>query len=369
MTKPTTRKASAQRLDGAFSFDLTATAAAVAEQAFKTVPVLPPQGAVGRDGRGPFTYDVAVVAANVRANGADIPVFLDHEPGVARGWIDHTADPVAMPDGSYEWPVEYTAEGLALLTSKAFRYNSPTWLFIQDPTVKDRQAGVIVGVLEVSLTNLPNQFLRSLNSAEQGSAYTVDIPVTSNDEMTAEQLAALGLAEDASSEAILAAINSLKAAADKAAAIASAAGADAEADATAVVEAAANSRVVAGALVTKQAFDEVVTARDAAVSAQAVAEQALATFKAEQSEQAAVAAVDAAIAAGKYVPAAREGLLKQARADLATFAAVSAALPAHPAASSNAVATRTVESGPALPASTLEMMNKLRIDPKFAPAV
>lgn len=369
MTKPTTRKASAQRLDGAFSFDLTATAAAVAEQAFKTVPVLPPQGAVGRDGRGPFTYDVAVVAANVRANGADIPVFLDHEPGVARGWIDHTASPVAMPDGSYEWPVEYTAEGLALLTSKAYRYNSPTWLFIQDPTVKDRQAGVIVGVLEVSLTNLPNQFLRSLNSAEQGSAYTVDIPVTSKDEMNAEQLAALGLAEDASSEAILAAINSLKAAADKAAAIASAAGADAEADASAVVEAAANSRVAAGALVTKQAFDEVVTARDAAVSAQAVAEQALATFKAEQSEQAAVAAVDAAIAAGKYVPAARDGLLKQARADLATFAAVSAALPAHPAASSNAVATRTVESGPALPASTLEMMNKLRIDPKFAPAV
>ena len=32
MTKPTTRKASAQRLDGAFSFDLTATATAVAER-------------------------------------------------------------------------------------------------------------------------------------------------------------------------------------------------------------------------------------------------------------------------------------------------------------------------------------------------
>lgn len=367
MTTPTTRKASAQRLDGAFSFDLSATAAAVAEQSFKTIPVLPPQGAIGRDGRGPFTFDIEVVVANVRGNGADIPVFLDHEPGVARGWIDHTAEPIAMADGSYEWPVEYTAEGLALLTSKAYRYNSPTWLFIQDPNVTDRQAGRIVGVLEVSLTNLPNQFLRSLNSLEQGSSYTVDIPVT-KDEMTKEQLAALGLAEDASHEAVLAAINTLKTAADKAAAIVTAAGAEAEADATAVVEAAANSRVAAGALVTKQAFDEVVNARDAAVSAQAVAEQALASFKAEQSEQAAVAAVDAAIAAGKYTPAARDGLLKQARADLATFASVSAALPAHPAASSNAVATRTVESGPALPASTLEMLSKLRIDPKFVPA-
>lgn len=367
MTKPTTRKASAQRLDGAFSFDLTATATAVAEQSFKTIPVLPPQGAIGRDGRGPFTYDIEVVAANVRANGADIPVFLDHEPGVARGWIDHTAAPIAMADGSYEWPVEYTAEGLALLTSKAYRYNSPTWLFIQEPTVKDRQAGVIVGVLEVSLTNLPNQFLRSLNSVEQASAYTVDIPVSEKDEMTAEQLAALGLAEDASAEAILAAINTLKEAADKAAAIVSAAGAEAEADATAVVEAAANSRVAAGVLVTKQAYDEVVNARDAALSAQATAEQALAAYKSEQAEQSAVAAVDAAIASGKYTPAARDGLLKQARADLANFNEVTAALPVHPAAS-NSVATRTVESGPALPASTLEMLNKLRLDPKFAPA-
>jgi len=216
--KPT-RKASAQRLDAAFSFDLTATAGAVAAESFTRIPVLPPQGAVGRDGRGPFTYDIAVVTANVRANGADIPVFLDHEPGIARGWIDHKAEPVAMPDGSYEWPVSYTDEGLALLTSRAYRYN-PTWLFIQDPATTDRQAGRIVGVLEVSLTNLPNQFLRSLNSAEQAGVYTVDIPATEPEEMDKQALEALGLAEGATAEAVLTAINSLKTAADKAEAIA-----------------------------------------------------------------------------------------------------------------------------------------------------
>jgi len=123
--------------------------------------------------------------------------------------------------------------------------------------------------------------------------------------------------------------------------------------------------VTAGTLVTKQAFDEVVTAREAAVSALGVAEQALAAFKSEQAEQAATAAVDAAITAGKFTPAVRESLLKQARADLATFTAVAAGQSTHPAAQ-NAVATRVVESGSGLPTSTLEMLSKLRIDPKFA---
>lgn len=364
MTKPT-RKVSAQRLDGAFDFALTATAEAVASEAFKTIPVLPAQGAIGRDGRGPFFYDIEEVKANVRANGADIPVFLDHEPGVARGWIDHTAEPIAMPDGSWEWPVEYTAEGLALIASKAYRYNSPTWLFLQDPAITDRQAGRIVGVLEVSLTNLPNQYLRSLNSAEAGG-YTVEINLT-KEEMDKQALEALGLAEDAAPEAVLAAINSLKAAADKAAAIAAAVGAEADADATAVVEAAANSRVATGTLVTKQAYDEAITARDAAVASLQAAEQALTALKTEQAAQAdamVVAAVDAAIVAGKYTPAAREAVLKQARSDFETFKQVTAALPAHPVAA-NSVATRSVttEDTHGLSAEQLAICKQHGIDP------
>ncbi len=327
-------------------FDLGDRLAAAPEGAqdvrFTTMPVLPPPGAIGRDGRGPFTYDIQEVIANVRANGADIPVFLDHNSGAAFGWHDRLAMPVQMPDGSWEWPVTFTAGGVEKLQSKMYRYNSPTWWFIQDPEIKDRAAGRIVGIHENSLTNLPNQYFRALNSRE-GSAYTGHQPSTVKP-MTPEQLALLGLTAEATPEQISVALQSLKTAAEKSAAIVEAAGATAEADAAQVVEAAAQSRVTAGALVTKQAFDDVVAQRDAAVLAKQAAETALATQVAERSEQAAVAAVDAAIAGGKFVPAAREALLKQARADLASFTAVAAAMPVHPAAQSaqKSVATQGV---------------------------
>lgn len=311
---PATRKVTAQRLDASGQFDLGtfgADASDAVDTKYTRIPVLPKQGAIGRDGRGPFTYDLERIKANMRANGQRIPIFIDHQPGRAYGWCDNEADFIAMADGTYELPVEYTTEGLSEVQSKAYSYNSPTWWFIQDPNVTDRQAGEIVGIDEVSLTNSPNQYLRSLNST--GSAgYTVDVPLT-DAEMNAEQLAALGLAEGASHEDVLAAINSLKAGADRADAIVAEAGAAADADAPAVIEAAANSRVAAGALVTKQAYDEAVTAKQAAETAlataqqaQQVAEQALTTFKAEQAQQAAVASVDAAIAAGKFTPAERD---------------------------------------------------------------
>jgi len=366
MTTKQTRKASAQRLDAAFSFDLTAVAGAVAVESFARIPVLPAQGAIGRDGRGPFTYDIAVVVANVRANGADIPVFLDHEPGLARGWIDHKADPFPMADGSWEWPVSYTDEGLALLMSRAYRYNSPTWLFIQDPAVTDRQAGRIVGVLEVSLTNLPNQFLRSLNAAESG-AYTVDIPVTTPDStVTPEQLAALGLTETATAEEITAAITALTATATAAtaevAAIIAAAGAEASADAAAVVEAAANSRVASGALVTKQAFDEVTATLAIAVNARDAAVSALAALQSEQAAQAVTAAVDASIAAGKFTPAARESLHSLATKDLAAFTTLAAATAQHAAAKPFATPSATDETF-GLSAENLKICKAQNIEP------
>lgn len=324
---PRTRKVAAQRIDAAHQFDMSGIAAAVAGAQtvdYTQIPVLPPSGAMGRDGRGPFTYDIDTVVANVAANGADIPVFIDHQTGKALGWLSHKAKPIPMLDGSWDWPLYYTEEGMSLLRSDAYRYNSPTWLFIQDPSIQDRQAGQIVGILEVSLTNLPNQYLRSLNASENSRAYTVEIP-TETDPMNKEQLHALGLAEDATPEQVMTAITSLSAAAIKAAEITTAAGAPAEADVAAVVEAAANSRVTSGVLVTKQAFDEVVIARDAAVTA-------LDTFKAEQSQQAAVAAVDASIADGKFTPAMREDLIEVALAQGAVkFAAMANKASKHPA--------------------------------------
>lgn len=331
---------------------------------FASIPVLPAPGAVGRDGRGPFTYDIAEVVANVRANGADIPVFLDHMPGKAVGWLDHTASPIAQADGSYEWPVSYTEEGLALLRSRGYRYNSPTWWFVQDPAVEDRQAGRIVGLQEVSLTNLPNQYLRALNSQGSASGYTSHQPSIVKP-MNAEQLALLGLTEDATAEAISAALQSLKTAADKAAAIVAEAGATADAEPAAVVEAAANSRVTAGVLIAKQAYDAVVAERDNALAAAQAAQSALATAQAAQAETAAQSAVDSAISAGKFVPAAREVLLKQARADLASFNALVAVTPVHAAAQSavQGVATQAVDETHGLSAEHLALCKQNGINP------
>jgi hypothetical protein len=340
--KPAARRVAAQRIDAAYQFDMSPVAAAeVGAPAtdYTQIPVLPRSGAMGRDGRGPFTYNVATVVANVLANGADVPIFLNHETGKAYGWIDHKASPIPMPDGSWEWPVRYTPEGQALLSAEAYRYNSPTWLFLQDPAVTDRQAGEIVGLLENSLVNLGNQYLRSLNAAEQGRAYTVQIPTLETDPtVTPEQLAALGLAPEATPEQITAAIITLAAAATKAAEITTAVGAPADADVTAVVEAAANFRVIAGALVTKQAFDEAITARDAAVSAQALAvtaqaaaETALQAFQATQAATAVNTAVDGAITAGKFTPAMRTSLHTLATKDLTAFTDLAAATSQHAA--------------------------------------
>jgi hypothetical protein len=314
-TPARTRKATAQPVDIAFNFLMTETALA-------SIPVLPPNGAVGRDGRGPFTFDINTVVANIRANAQDIPVFIDHETGKALGWIDHKAQPVQAADGSWEWPVSYTAEGRELVASKGYRYNSPTFLYIQNKGITGRAAGVIVGILEVSLTNLPNLVLRALNSLDAGGGYTVDIPT--EDTMTPEQIAMLGLGADATPEDCTAALAALVSkCADCCArldSILSAACCTAEvADAVAVVDAACNSRVTSGALVTKQAFDEVAAARDAATTAQATAEQALVSFKAEQHALAVTAAVDGAIADGKFTPATRDSLHALATSNFEQF--------------------------------------------------
>ena len=362
-----TRKATAHRLDASALFDMSTVSAAV-EGTIARIPVLPPSGFSGRDGRGPFTYDIGVIAANVRANGADIPVFLDHMPGKAFGWLNHQADPAQMDDGSWEWEVRYTEEGAAALASAAYRYNSPTYLFMQDPSIQDRQAGQVVGMLEVSLTNLPNLYLRSLNSAEAAASYTVELPLslTENDaEMNKEQLEALGLAEDAAPEAILEAINSLKTAAAKAEAIVVAAGADADADAPAVVDAAANSRVASGVLVTKQAYDEVVTAKNTAEAAVLTAENALATLKAEQAVIAVNSAVDAAITAGKFTPAEREECVDYATSHGAgKFTAWAAKRGAHAAARPLATPAEATENFGLTPAE-LAMCKKESINPEF----
>lgn len=326
------------------------------------IPVLPPSGTVGRNGVGPFVYDIDELVAAIRAVGSDVPVFLNHNTnGDAVGWIDHRATPVPNAEGGWDWPVQMTEAGAEKLRTKAYRYTSPT-LLCSRAVPAGASVGPVIGLFEVSLVNLPNLPLRSMNSAD-GDSYTVHIPNKSGDKVNPEVLKALGLdpAAEHSDEAILAAIDALAVAAASLNSITAAAGAPAGATAEGVIEAVANSRVAAGVLVSKQEFDVVSNARDLAVNE-------LAAFKAEAHENAAVAAVDAAIAAGKFVPATRDVLLKQARIDIENFNALAAATPVHPAlsAASNSVAIQdTKTQGAALPEATKEMLKALRIDTKF----
>lgn len=57
-------------------------------------------GLTRRDGCGRLTDDITTIAANVLADGADIPTFLDQGPGKAFGGLNRQADPLEMAGGS-----------------------------------------------------------------------------------------------------------------------------------------------------------------------------------------------------------------------------------------------------------------------------
>lgn len=157
------------------------------------------------DKRGP--YDVADAEAIIAASFADQPklqIDENHaedlksgkgEPSPARGWITELQ---ARADGIWG-RVEWTGAGRALVADKAYRAMSP--VILHD------KAKRVIAILRASLVNRPN--FRGLATLNQE---------TSMDAM-AQMAAALGLAEGASADDILAAIKALKdkSAGDKAA--------------------------------------------------------------------------------------------------------------------------------------------------------
>lgn len=149
-----------------------------------------------QDNRGP--YDVTDAEAIIAASFADQPklqIDENHaedlksgkgEPSPARGWITELQ---ARADGIWG-KVEWTSAGRTLVADKAYRAMSP--VILHD------KAKRVVAILRASLVNRPN--LKGLVSLNQE---------TSMDAM-AQMAAALGLAEGASADDILAAIKALK---------------------------------------------------------------------------------------------------------------------------------------------------------------
>lgn len=290
----------------AHATELTAGAADAAAPIW--IKLLPAGTFSGRDGRGPYVAgDVSAMAAAVDLTrryhrSTDIVVDYDHQsifgaiPNVggrapAAGWIKELQ---ALPDGIHG-RVEWTTAAAAAIRAGEYRYLSPVY--------RHDRAGKIGVILSAALTNAPNLELPAV--AARTDLFTGD---------TMEPIAlALGLAADASEAAILAALGTLTSAH---ATLAAAAGLSASASTDDIVTAVQSARAAAPDPRRYVPVDQVV-----AIQSQ------LAALQKSLAEDKAAEAVNAAMAAGKIAPALRAWAMDYAKADLAGFTAYATAAP------------------------------------------
>ena len=285
---------------------------------------------VARDGRRWRLTDPEAVVAATRAQAGTTDLVVDYEhqtqhsagngqPAPAAGWIRE----LRARGGAIEARVEWTARAAAMLRAREYRYISPVFAYAK--------GGGVLRMHGAGLTNSPALDLPALARRKDGGHMS---------EAIKKLLKKLNLAADADDAAVAAAQARLAAGAAATSGlrrVAEALGKAADTAPEAVVSAACATadalRLLASAL--GQAADAppeaLVTAARARPEApkpgefvpraefDAVASQ-LRTLQAERSAERATAAVDAAVAAGKVVPAARAWALGYARQDLAGFA-------------------------------------------------
>jgi len=152
---------------------------------------------LGRDGRWWTLTDPDAVAA--RLDPAKEPqIDIEHAsqlqapqglPAPAVGWIKA----IEVREGALWGRVEWTPVGTTLVTERAYRYLSPAFRF-------DPATGEILEIVCAGLTNTPNLELAALNAAQNPETPDMDKAV----------LEALGLAATATAADALVAINTLK---------------------------------------------------------------------------------------------------------------------------------------------------------------
>jgi phage I-like protein len=180
------------KLTNALLFALHAADAAAPEW----LHLLPAGQFSGVDGRGPYVApDMQALVSQFTADGRKLPVDENHaidlaaksgNPSPARGWV---VELQAREDGLWG-RVEWTAEGLSLVESKAYGYLSPVF---HHGLSKPYQ---VAKVVRVALTNNPNlNALTSLHQQEESA-------------MLEELRKALGLPETATEADVLEAVAS-----------------------------------------------------------------------------------------------------------------------------------------------------------------
>ena len=250
----------------------------------------------------------AVVAATSELR-LDLAIDYEHQsaraerngqPAPAAGWIKR----VFARDGAVWGEVEWTKRAADHITSREYRFISPTFLYHQKTRVVQRLVGA-------ALTNDPALYMQAVARAETP-------PQDQEESMDLEQLRkALGLSKDANDEAILAATEAATAAATGLKAVAKAAGLEDTAKPpeieAAVTASASTSSGDPGRFVPREEYDRTA--------------EALNILQAERVEEKATAAVDAAVEAGKISPAQRNWALGYARKDLDGFKGYASSAP------------------------------------------
>ena len=282
------------------------------EGAEKQVLLLPAGRIEARDGRKWHNPDPADVVRRTLARAGETELVVDYEhqtdlaagngqAAPAAGWI---TDVTATADG-IRATIRWTEKALAHIQAKEYRYLSPT--FVHD------KSGRVQVILRAALTNSP----------------ALDLPAlaTSNGELTMNEkllklLALFGLTEekaddDAALDAAYAKAEELQAAGGDMTAVAQALG---------LAEDANQEAIVAECKSLKEGGEPDPAKFVSIDQFQEVSGQ-LKTLQDERTEDKATAAVDEGITAGKVSPAQRDWALTYAKSDLAGFTSYLAAAP------------------------------------------
>lgn len=164
---------------------------------------------IGRDGRAWRLEDADALVAAFRAEGVDLPLDWEHatelkapkgELAPAAGFIkelDVVRDASAGRAPGIWGRVDWNQGGASSVRSREYRYVSPVFAHTAE--------GAIKRLLSAGLTNRPNLDLFALNHQQSAPTKTKENDV--NEEQLKRLRARLGLAADASAEAVELAMN------------------------------------------------------------------------------------------------------------------------------------------------------------------